>query len=345
VSSLAPVPVNTDPVDAGTRKVSHAWARWLQELKARVEGIENGAGVTIDASDIVSGTIALARLAGLTNAQISAAAAIAWSKVDKAGSSLADLTTRSAADLSSGTLPLARLVDIADAQIAAAAAIAWSKLDKTGSSLADLATRSAADLSSGTLPDATFPATLPAISGANLTNLNASNVSSGTLADARLSAKVPLDDVAEAITGVWDFSNGLKERGRSAKIGEWTDVAYSAGDFTASAGSWTVDAGDVLEFKYAIIGKTMFVSFVIAGTDLSAAAEKLKIAIPGGFTAANRSDNFGFATDNGGTPEPATVTVLASGTTIDCGLLDGTNWAATSSDNTNIVGEIFFDVS
>jgi hypothetical protein len=162
--------------------------------------------------------------------------------------------------------------------------------------------------------------------------------------DPSWSTRPTLRDVAETISGVWDFTNGLKERGRSAKIGEWTDVAYNSGDFTASAGTWTVDSGDVLEFKYALVGKTMFVSFVIAGTDLSSAAEKLKIAIPGGFTAANRSDNFGFATDNGGTPEPATVTVLAGGTTIDCGLLDGTNWASTAADNTNIVGEIFFDV-
>lgn len=44
----------------------------------------------------------------------------------------------------------------------------------------------AADLSSGTLPDARFPATLPAISGANLTSLNATNISSGTINNSRL---------------------------------------------------------------------------------------------------------------------------------------------------------------
>jgi len=44
----------------------------------------------------------------LVDANISATAAIAWSKVSKAGSSLADLATRSAADLTSGTLAHAR---------------------------------------------------------------------------------------------------------------------------------------------------------------------------------------------------------------------------------------------
>jgi surfactin synthase thioesterase subunit len=49
----------------------------------------------------------------------------------------------------------------------------------------------ASNLSSGTVPDARFPATLPAISGANLTSLNASNLSSGTVADARFPATLP----------------------------------------------------------------------------------------------------------------------------------------------------------
>lgn len=46
---------------------------------------------------------------------------------------------------------------------------------------------SAALLTSGTVPDARFPATLPAVSGVNLTALNASNLASGTVADARMS--------------------------------------------------------------------------------------------------------------------------------------------------------------
>jgi hypothetical protein len=83
---------------------------------------------------------------------------------------------------------------LVNANIDPAAAIAWTKIDKTGSSLADLATRSASDLSSGTLPDGRFPATLPAISGANLTNLDASDLASGTVPDARLSANVARRD-------------------------------------------------------------------------------------------------------------------------------------------------------
>ena len=56
----------------------------------------------------------------------------------------------------------------------------------------DVVTNNADDLSSGTVPDARFPATLPAISGANLTNLDATDLT-GTIASAR---------VAGAYTGI-----------------------------------------------------------------------------------------------------------------------------------------------
>ena len=50
----------------------------------------------------------------------------------------------------------------------------------------NLTALNATNLGSGTIPDARFPTTLPALSGANLTNLNASNISSGSLALARI---------------------------------------------------------------------------------------------------------------------------------------------------------------
>ena len=54
----------------------------------------------------------------------------------------------------------------------------------------DLTNLSATNLTSGTIPDARFPATLPAVSGANLTSLPAANLT-GTLPDARFPATLP----------------------------------------------------------------------------------------------------------------------------------------------------------
>ena len=166
--------------------------------------------------------------------------------------------TTNASLLTSGTLPLGRLVDLTNAELAAAAAIDWTKISKAGSSLADLVTRSAADLGSG------------------------------TLAKARVHADYPDRTIAEAIAGVWDFSNGLKERGRAAKMGDWTDVAYAAGNFTGSASmTWTVEAADQSVYKYALVaGHTLILSAQLFSTVVGGTLDyELRVAIPGGYTA------------------------------------------------------------
>lgn len=87
----------------------------------------------------------------------------------------------------------------------------WALIDKTVSSLADIATRSASDLNSGTLPDARFPATLPAVSGANLTALNASNIANGTLNAARLPSAIDAALIADGSVSNAEFQtlNGV----------------------------------------------------------------------------------------------------------------------------------------
>lgn len=90
--------------------------------------VVSGVNLTnLNASNLASGTVPLARLSGITNTEIAVGAAIAQSKL---------------------------ALSITDAEVNSGAAISWSKLSKTGSSLADLTTRSAADLSSGTIATA-----------------------------------------------------------------------------------------------------------------------------------------------------------------------------------------------
>jgi hypothetical protein len=45
----------------------------------------------LNASNLTSGTVPLARLSGITNTEISASAVIAWTKISKAGSALSDI--------------------------------------------------------------------------------------------------------------------------------------------------------------------------------------------------------------------------------------------------------------
>jgi hypothetical protein len=102
--------------------------RWNQSTAQYEASLDGSQFVNLGADKLASGTVPLARLADIANAQISASAAIAWSKVSKAGSTLADLATRSAADLSSGTLGLARLsgYEAAAGNSGASLAVDWA---------------------------------------------------------------------------------------------------------------------------------------------------------------------------------------------------------------------------
>lgn len=175
----------------------------------------SGSALTdLNASELTMGTVPLAALSGITNTEIAADAAIAWSKIAKTGSSLADLATRSAGDLSSGTL--------ADARLSANVPLKDALTNTfTGAIVADSFSgdMDAADLTSGTVPlarlsgitnteiaaDAAIAWSKLSKTGSSLADLatrSAGDLSSGTLADARLSANVPLKDaLANVFTG------------------------------------------------------------------------------------------------------------------------------------------------
>lgn len=111
----------TAPTNGQTLKYNSGTAQW--EPSSDATSLTN-----LNASNLTSGTVPLARLSGITNTEISASAAIAWTKISKTGSSLADFATRSASDLNTGTLPLARLSGITNTEISASAGIAATKL-------------------------------------------------------------------------------------------------------------------------------------------------------------------------------------------------------------------------
>lgn len=101
-----------------------------------------------------------------------------------------------------------------------------------GAGFIDGSALNASNLSSGTIPDARFPATLPAISGANLTNLpvdltnlNASNLTSGTIPDARFPSVLP------AISG----ANLTNLPNTGSTTADLLDIASSSGTGGGSA--------------------------------------------------------------------------------------------------------------
>jgi hypothetical protein len=137
---------------------------------------------------------------------------------------------------------------------------------------------------------------------------------------------------------------GVFERDRSVAMGEWTAVAFNAGNFTGNGTiTWTVAASDVTTFAYTLIGKTMIVLFSIQTSTVAGAGTRLQILIPNSMTAAKASTIVLLTNDNG-TLAIGFASVSAGGTQISIAPnLTGANWTA-SVDNTGVFGQIAFEV-
>lgn len=85
--------------------------------------------------------------------------------------------------------------------------------------------------------------------------------------------------------GYIEASRGFRERRRAFNMGEWIPAPLAAGSFTGSgAMTWTVAPENIETYAYTVIGKTMTVSWFIAGSAVGGRTdEALQIAIPGGF--------------------------------------------------------------
>jgi hypothetical protein len=152
-------------------------------------------------------------------------------------------------------------------------------------------------------------------------------------------------NVAPGATGTVSTSGALFERSRSTAMGEWTSVAYSAGNFTTPGGvmTWTVDSGDQITYAYALVGKTMFLAVYLDTTSITCTCSPtVSIAIPGGFTAAKKIQSAALMFDNG-VARAAYNRVAAAGTTVEVGIDGSTNFTA-STNNTYIRVFIMFEV-
>lgn len=140
------------------------------------------------------------------------------------------------------------------------------------------------------------------------------------------------------------FSGSVATNGRATGDGNWTSPAYSGASFTAATGTWTVDAVDVTTLAYSYRGKTMLVAWTIAGTDVSAAATSLRIAIPDGKTAAKTMYTNCVISDAGAATTACEANVTAAGTTISIAKIGGAAFTITSADNTAARGQIEFEI-
>ncbi len=91
------------------------------------------------------------------------------------------------------------------------------------------------------------------------------------------------DDTHGTITA----TGSITERGRSMPMGNWVDQVFSTTDFTAlpTSSKFTVRTesatGDVQNFAYSLVGRTMLITFALDTAQISgAAAATLRIALP-----------------------------------------------------------------
>lgn len=148
----------------------------------------------------------------------------------------------------------------------------------------------------------------------------------------------------DAGAGTVNAVTGYFERARTTALGEWIAVAFAAGNFTASAGNWTLTAPDQVSFKYTLIGKTMVVSVAFTNTTVTAGPVTLSVIIPGGFTAASIARSMINVQDAGAAFAIGMMEVQAGATTISF-FKDPTAaaWAA-GVNNTAVIGELTFEI-
>jgi len=176
-------------------------------------------------------------------------------------------------------------------------------------------------------------------------HLHASGTALGKL---HLFATTGLTSLA-AGSGTSDFVYDLaltKWRLVSHQQGAWITPAFTAADYTAATGTWTVDAGDVITAKYYLNGRALQVVVRVATSDVSATPATLNRIIPGGFTATNTSTgtnlviNAGAAAAVGANSIQAGATSLLFYATAALGA-----WSTTAADNTLVDFDRTFEVN
>jgi hypothetical protein len=184
----------------------------------------------------------------------------------------------------------------------------------------------ATELTTGTVPDARFPATLPAVSGANLTALNATQLTSGTVPDARFPATLPaVSGVNLTALNATQLTSGTVPIGRIGATGTPSASTYLRGD-----NSWATVSGGSASDSFATIavaGQSSVVAdsatdtlTLVAGTNITittdASTDTVTIAATGG-AAGNNFETIAVAGQNSVVADSSSDTLtLAAGTGI-----------------------------
>lgn len=125
------------------------------------------------------------------------------------------------------------------------------------------------------------------------------------------------------------------------------NVAFNAANFTANVGSWTVDAADQVTLAYTLEGSILSVTFFIEKTDISSTPHTLSIALPNGYLPSatfEASFNVGVI-DAGAAVAVGRTVVRSSGSFLEVNKINVANFTTTAADNTDVFGQMRFNIS
>jgi hypothetical protein len=103
-----------------------------------------------------------------------------------------------------------------------------------------------------------------------------------------------------------------------AKADQWIDVPYSSANFTADAGTWTVESADINTLMYHIDGNKMTLAWTMGNVSIAGSPTHLYLRIPDGRVSARYAvTRLAFAYDGAGYRTNATAVAFPGGGTIN----------------------------
>lgn len=124
----------------------------------------------------------------------------------------------------------------------------------------------------------------------------------------------------------------------------FSDIAYAAGNFTATAAmTWTVDLADQTTFRMGQLGRMIWLNIRLQNTTVGGvvAGANLQILIPGGFTARNDTV-FPILVAPGGLATEGAIGFIAAGSNQILCLRYSTNWVL-GANNTTVQLDFLFE--
>jgi hypothetical protein len=151
--------------------------------------------------------------------------------------------------------------------------------------------------------------------------------------------------VHNAIRLLWLTANTAFERIDRRRL-VWQEVPFAAGNFTASAGTWTVASGDVSLYRFIFADRMMLIEFAFVNTTTSSGmGTDLYIPMPLNLSAQNAL-NTGFCITAGTITEVDYISTRSGANATSLALLRtaGTSWPSSVTDNLDIRGAVVVEI-